>query len=545
MNTIRLGRRARRGSRRRFTHALAVGAAFLLIATACGDDGEASGGAGDTAADQTDAGAADTSRRLRLVGTNGPQHMDPVTGVTPCEAEPLRWVYDSLIRIMPDGSFAPGLAESWESPDPNTFVLHLRQGVKFQDGTDFNADAVRQHLERGRSDERSVLAGVLEPIESIETPDEHTVVLHLSEPRAGVLPTLFTDRAGMVPSPAAVADAGENYGANDAVGAGPYAYDSHVPSGDIHVTAWDGYWDAENRFFAGIDMLGAAEEFQVQRIESGELDYAAMKDAQLAEAEAGKARGTIDFRLSPTTQYAEIYINWAKPPFDDVRVRQALEHAVDRELLVESLTDGSATVAWSPLPADSWAHDPAVEEMYPYDPQRARELLAEAGYPNGVQVTVGMIDNPYYSRLSQAVQDMVRESGFEFELEPVTGNEINNRLYELKDLPVAITAYRGQDDPGLTLENKFSSEGNSNPAGITAAGLDELLDKGAASIDQAERAEFYKQAERIIMEEALSVPLFHNGGLVSFVPELVGVERGYTTCQFALLVGTGVHFERE
>ena len=500
--------------------------------------------AATTAATEAPVTDADTSRRLRLIGTNGVQQMDPVTSVVPCEAEMLRWVYDSLIYQKPDGSLAPGLAVSWESPDPNTFILHLRSGVTFQDGTDFDAAAVKTHLERAQTLATSALVDQLASIESIDTPDDLTVVLNLNAPRAGIFPSIFTDRAGMVPSPKAVDAAGDTYGATGGVGAGPYKYDSHTPAEDMHVSTWDGYWNAADRYLAGIDMIGAGTEFQTQRIADGEVDYAAMKDVQLPEAETAKSDGTVDYKLSPTAQYAEIYINWNVAPFDNLLVRQALEYAIDRDLLAESLTEGSATPAYSPLPSDSWAHDSAVDSIYSYDPAKAKELLAEAGYPDGLTVTVGQIDNPYYQRLSQAVQDMVKESGFNFELESVTGAEINNRLYQLKDLPVAITAFRGSADPGLTLEAKFSSTGGSNPAAVTADGIDDLLAEGASSVDQDVRAEEYKKAEKIIMDQALSVPIFHNGGLVAYVPELQGVEKGYTTCQFGDFVTGTVYFEK-
>lgn len=514
--------------------------------TAASSDTSASADTTAASADTTGAPVnADTTRRLRLIGTNGVQQMDPVTGVVPCEAEMLRWVYDTLIRQAPDGTQVPGLAESWESPDPMTFVLHLRKGVKFQDGTDFNADAVKQHLERSKNLATSAISGQLAAIASIDTPDDSTVVLHLSAARAGILPSVFTDRAGMVPSPTAVAAAGDTYGASGGVGAGPYAYDSHTPAEDMHVSTWDGYWDSDHRHLAGIDMIGAGTEFQTQRIADGEVDYAAMKDVQLPEAEQAKDAGSVDYKLTPTTQYAEIYVNWSVAPFDNLLVRQALEYALDRDLLAESLTEGSATPAVSPLPTDSWAHESGVESLYSYDPAKAKELLTEAGYPDGITVTVGQIDNPYYARLSQAIQDMVKESGFTFELETVTGAEINNRLYQLKDLPVAITAFRGTSDPGLTLEQKFSSTGNSNPAGTTAEGIDDLLAQGASSVDRDVRAEAYGQVEQLVMENALSIPIFHNGGLVAYVPELKGVEKGYTTCQFGDFVSADVYFEQD
>lgn len=536
------------------TTAAGTAAAGTTASTTAGTSGTATtaGGSATTASGTatTSAGTsapvtdADTTKRLVMVGTNGPQAMDPATSVVACEAEMLRWVYDTLIRLKPDGTFAPGLAESWESPDPSTFTMHLRHGVKFQDGTDFNADAVKAEITRAQTLKTSTQVGSLSAISSIDTPDEFTVTLHLSKPRAGILPSIFTGIAGMIPSPKAVAAAGDTYGANGASGAGPWAFDSLTPTADLHVTAWDGYWDKANRYLAGIDMLGGASEFQTKRIESGELQYATMKDVQLPEAQEGKKNGDVDFKLTPTAQYAEIYINWTKAPFDNILVRQALEYSLDRELLAKSLTQGSATASSQPLPTTSLAYDKSLEGMYPYDPAKAKDLLKQAGFPNGITVDVGAINYPYYTTLSQAVQDMVKDSGFTFNLVTVAPADINNRLYKLKDLPVAITAFAGNSDPGLTLEAKFSSTGNSNPAGTTADGIDALLAKGAGSVDQAVRSDAYKQVEDLVMKNALSIPIFHNGGLVAYTPKLQGVLKGYTTCLIGDFVSTPVYFKK-
>ena len=484
----------------------------------------------------------DSIRRLRLIGTNGVQQMDPVTGAVTCEAEMLRWIYDTLIRLTPDGKLVPGLAERWGREGKN-FVMHLRKDVKFQDGTKFNAAAVKAHLERAKTHPKSVLATSLKAVASIETPDQYTVKLVLNEGRAGVLPILFTDRAGMVPSPTAVANAGAAYGATGAVGAGPYKYDKHVSAVDFHVSTWGGYWDAEHRHLAGIDMLGSATELQSQRVVSGDVDYAAMKDIQLPEAAAAKSKN-LDYRISPTDQYAEIYLNWNVAPFNNVLVRQALMYSLDRTTLASVLTANSAIPAFSPLTKVSWAHDAkGVDSLYKYDPVKAKALLAQAGFPSGITVDVGMIQNTYYVALSEAVQGMVKASGFTFNLKSVTGAEINNRLYTLKNLPIAITAYRGSPDPGLTLEAKFMAKGSANAAGTSVPGIDTLLIKSAGATSATLRAKWLKEAELLVMKGAYSIPIYHNAGLVAFTPKLMGVSKGYTTCQFADFVSAEVYFK--
>ncbi len=500
----------------------------------------------DTTPKPIDPKTIDTTRRLRLVSVNGPIQMDPVTGAVTCEVEMLRWIYDTLIRLTPDGKLVPGLAESWKR-DGKSFVLNLRKDVKFQDGTKFNAAAVKAHLERAKTHPKSVLATSLKAVSSIETPDQYTVKLILSEGRAGVLPILFTDRAGMVPSPAAVAKAGATYGATSAVGAGPYKYDKHIPAVDFHVSTWKGYWDTEHRHLAGIDHLGTATELQVQRIQSGDVDYAGLREIQLPETIAGKSQSPkkLDFRVSPTDQFAEIYLNWNVAPFNNVLVRQALMYSLDRKTLASVLTADSAIAAFSPLTKVSWAHDAkAVDSLYKYDPVKAKALLAQAGFPNGITVDVGMIQNTYYVALAEAVQAMVKASGFTFNLKSVTPSDINNRLYTLKNLPVAITAYRGSPDPGLTLEAKFSAKGSANAAGTAVPGVDTLLIKSAGAVDMNLRAKWLKEAELIVMQGAYSIPIYHNAGLIAFNPKLVGVVKGYTTCQLGDFVSAEVYFKK-
>lgn len=500
----------------------------------------------DTAPKPIDPKTIDATRRLRLIGTNGVQQMDPVTGAVTCEAEMLRWIYDTLIRLTPDGKLVPGLAESWER-DGKNFVLHLRKGVIFQDGTKFNAAAVKAHILRGKTVAKSVIATSLQAISSVETPDPFTVKLILNEGRAGILPILFTDRAGMIPSPTAVAAAGAAYGATGAVGAGPYKYDKHVSAVDFHVSTWKGYWDTEHRHLAGIDMLGSATELQVQRVVSGDVDYAALKDVQLTEAMTAKVadKTKLDYRVAPTDQYAEIYLNWNVAPFNNVLVRQALEYSLDRTTLAAVLSANSAIPSTSPLIRTSWAHDAkAVDGLYKYDPAKAKALLAQAGFPNGITVDVGMIQNTYYVALSEAVQAMVKASGFTFNLKSVTGAEINNRLYTLKNLPVAITAYRGSPDPGLTLEAKFMAKGSANASGSSVPGIDTLLIKSAGATDATLRAKWLKEAELLVMQGAYSIPIYHNAGLVAFNPKFVGTVKGYTTCQFGDFVSAEVYFKK-
>lgn len=470
----------------------------------------------------------DPNAVLRVIGYSPPAHLDPVRGVPACEFTHLRMIYDSLIRLDANGLPKPGLAESWEVVDDQTFVLHIRPGVIFQDGTPFNAEAVRAHLERGKNDPESTIVDTLDVIDEMVVVDDLTLELHLNEPRAGTMTTLFAERAGMVPSTDAVAAGGADYGATMAVGAGPYALDSLNPGQLLSVRTWGGddYWANENRLLAGLEFYPVDDTTGIQRVQAGEIDYMATKDDNIEIVEAAD---DLDHLVAPTATFAQIFMNFGKAPFDDIRVRQALNHALDRELLTEVLS-GAGDVAWGPLPPTSWAHNPDVENLYPYDPDKARELLAEAGYPDGISFTAAMIDHPYYTRMAQAVQDMLADSGIEVELATVTGPEINNALYVRQEYDAAITAYAGSTDPALTLERKYTSDGSGNPSGQTIEGLEELLAEGARLIDPEERAPIYQEAELLVMQNALEVPIYFLGGLSVFNPSVHGIDKGYETC---------------
>src|SRR5690606_14365739 len=136
--------------------------------------------------------------------------------------------------------------------------------------------------------------------------------------------------------------------------------------------------------------------FQVERLTNGELNYVTIFDNQFPDVKKAAEAGELEYQVSPAPQYGELVINIARPPFDDLRVRQALNHAIDRDLIAEVVTGGAGTAAWGPLPEYSSAHNPDIVGMYEYDPERARELLAEAGYPDGITIRAAFVGNPYY-----------------------------------------------------------------------------------------------------------------------------------------------------
>jgi ABC-type transport system substrate-binding protein len=520
---------------------------MTLVMTACGGDDDDSGddATPDTTGDDTGINN-DPTAILRASGpSTTPPNYDPVRGnAQPCDTTPLSIIYDTLVRIDESGLPVPGLAKSWTSPDPQTFEMELQEGVEFQDGTPFDAEAVKQHLDRAMTLPDSILASDVSAIESVEATGELTVVLHLNAPRAGILPTILSERAGMVPSPTAVAAAGEAYGGSDAVGAGPYKLDggASVPTERMVTRAWDGYWDPDTQLLGGIELIGLQDRLATEKLLAGEFDYANVRDTDLDTAK--NAGDAIELHVDPSPLYGEVFINFGKEPWDDVLVRQALEHALDREALTRALTTDVGTVAWSPTPPTSPAHDDAVEDLYPFDPEKAKELLAEAGYPDGITFDAVTTDRDFYQRQAVAVQDMIKASGFTVNIVTVPAAEVNNAIYVRKEFDASIIAHQGSNNPGLTLERKFSTTGAANPSGVGDEEIDRLLAEAAATTDIDEQTELYKQVEVLVMEQALAVPFLFQPAATITTSKVKGVTQGWTSCQWGNFLEPGIYIEQ-
>lgn len=511
--------------------------AVCLLAAACGGSSTTSTSTDTVAGDQatsddaqlnaTAMAEADRTQVLDVQDTTMTV-LDPVTEVNGTTLSTMSLIYDNLIRTTHRNQAVPGLAESWSSPDPQTFTMQLRKGVVFQDGTPFDGNAVAANIERGKTAERSALKGVLKPVETVDvSSDGLTVTLHLSTPSAGLMPGVFAGMAGLIPSPTAVAANPDKYGLDTAVGAGAFEVDEFAPVQTLNLVTWDGYWQPEQRLFAGVNVRTEKSDQVVPGLVSqGQLDIGFAKDGQFEQLDGTPG---IEYKATPTSQFTEMFVNYGVAPWNDPKVRQALQYAMDRPLLAEAMTSGKSEPASQPVPPSSWAFNPDLEGKYPHDPAKAKQLLADAGFPDGLKgIKVGNIDYDYYRPLAEAVQDMLKKSDIFIDLVPIPAAGIQQALYQDKSVSAAITAYSppSPTDPGQTLEAKFSTNGVNNPSHTTTPGVDEALARGAATTDQAVRATAYQEALGIVMDQALSIPLYYNAGITIFGPKVRNVVVG-------------------
>lgn len=407
-----------------------------LVVAACGSGSE--GGA--QVEDGTDAAAGDVSREGDIdrsgtlrVATDIEVGLYTYFDPTRYSSAPLTFtslIYDTLLYYGENG-LEPGLATEWSFPDDSTVELTLREGVVFQDGTPLNAEAVKFSWDRviAAGDEMTKVAGVA-ALQSIEVVDELTVRVHLSAPVAGDWRDrlLFSSQAGIgIVSPTAVqaAEAAGRAFDDSPIGAGPYKFVEFQPGQRVVLERWDGYWNPDAQNVARIEFIhtqpGAP---RVTALAGGAADLAVVTAADVNSLEA---QGIEIEQFPPVFRTTWYQFCVSRPPFDSLEARQAVAHAIDRDAYVETAYQGVAT-ANDKFPAPGWTYYPeAVENPYPYDPERARQLVEAAGV-EGAQVTLLTGPDPIQAGVAQVLQEQLNAVGFDA--------QIHQSQNSFNDLPV-------------------------------------------------------------------------------------------------------------
>jgi peptide/nickel transport system substrate-binding protein len=319
-------------------------------------------------------------------------------------------VFDGLTLHDQEGKLIPGLATSWETLDDLTWEFKLREGVVFHNGEPFNADSVKFTLDRVLEPERNAtIRPLLENITEVEIVDDYTVIIRIAEPDL-MLPARIAELYGSMMPPQYVQENGDEYIALNPIGTGPYIFKEWVKDDHITLVANDNYWgdppSVQEIQFRIIKDNGT----RVAALLSGEVDI--INGVPIAQESVVRSYPGVKSVPVSVPRIYYVSLDVRKPPFDDVRVRQAVNYAIDRQAIVDSLFAGFGVPAAVNYPRASWGFNPDLEP-YPYDPEKAKELLAEAGYPNGFDTEfdtfVGRL--PAHDTIAQAVVSQLADVG--------------------------------------------------------------------------------------------------------------------------------------
>ncbi len=420
-------------------------------------------------------------------------------------------IYDTLVQYREDTTdIEPALAEMWDnSADGLTWTFYLRQGVLFHDGTSFNAYVAAYSLTRPNAQTGSFFGQFVSQITAV---DEFTLQIQLKTPYAPFLSTLASTENSIV-SQAAVMHFGEDFGTNP-VGTGPFKFVQWDRNDQIilesNVSHWAGKPAIDKLVFRSIP--DNAE--RLMELQQGNLH--AMEFPNPDELALIQSDPMLVLVKQPSLNVGYLAMNMEKPPFDNLKVRLAINHAFNKAEIIESLYQGTGIPAKNPIPPALWSYDDTIED-YPYDPDRAKELLAEAGYPDGFETTLWAlsIPRPYIPKgqeLAEILQAELLNIGIKATI--VThdwSTYINKTEYGEHDM--AMLGWSAGPDPDNFLYYLLSKATAQKPAlNIAFYKSDEMqdvLDRARTSTDRDERIELYKMAQAIFHRDVPWVPLAH------------------------------------
>ena len=469
--------------------------------------------------------AADTPQQGGTLTVGFPSDsktLDPTFSVEATERQALYLVYNTLVQYGTDFSIKPELAESWTVEDGGKrVVFKLRPGVKFQDGTNFDATAVKWNIDH-RLDKTvsSPQRAQLDPIiASVEVVDPLTVAFDLKEPYAGLL-SLLGERPGFMISPAAAQKYGPDFG-NHPVGTGPFIFKEWVRGSHITFERNPDYWDKGKPYLDKIifaDVSGSV--VGVQRLLTSELDYV----GELSPQDVRPLQEKSDIKLYPISvgRWYSLQWHWNEPPFNNAKLRQAIAHAIDRKRLNDILELGKGQIADGPTPPGLWWYDPAIKS-YDYDPAKAKQLLAEAGYPNGFEFVLSTPQVPIFQQLNQLLQEQFAAVGIKVTLDPAAQNEWYARLVK-RATNFSPTRWTQRADPDGFLSILFDSKGYANTENYKNEKVDALLQQAVQTYDTAERKKLYSEAQTLIVQDLPMVPLFFSVEYAAISDKVRGFE---------------------
>ncbi len=462
--------------------------------------------AASPAAQSPSAGAPKRGGTIKAEINSDVANLDPMPSTLLVDRQVLYNIYDSLVAIDKDLKIIPSLAESWQTPDPKTYIFKLRQGVKYHDGTDFNADSVKWNIERYLTDKRSLRGPEIGFVQTVEAMDPYTVKFNLKAPFAPLLANL-SDRAGMMVSQKAAEAGGIDFTRKPlGGGTGAFKFVEWVKDDHIALERNANYWkkDASGTALPYLDKVTIRPivdaTVALTNVKTGDVDvshYLPAKD--YASVKAGK-----EIILQETTGlgYASIALNVRDEPFNKKELRQAFAEAIDRDQLLKTIFFDVGKPAYGAFPPSNFAYDPNFKP-YTGHASKAKEYLKAGGKPDGFTCEMKIRSgDPETSQLAQLVKDQVAKAGITMNLiqidYPTLVADQQAGKYQAN-----LTGWSGRIDPDGNVYNQLHTGTPNNL--YSNPQVDDLLDRARAASDQVQRKEMYQQVQKLVADDAPTV----------------------------------------
>lgn len=442
-----------------------------------------------------------------------PDGLDPHRTAAAATFQITNNIYDTLIRVTPDGELKPALAESWEvSDDGLTITFKLREGVNFHNGRTVTAEDVKFSFERLKDDE-SPRSSVYANIVDIRVVDEQTVEF-VTEKLDVALETLF-----VYPWTAIVPEEAVDELRDKPIGSGPYKLVEWIPQQHIILKKNEDYYDPANIETVEFIMMPDATS-QISALQSGQIDMILITGDQ-----AGPIENSDDLKVVEV-QYNAVQLmamNNHHEALSDVRVRQAINYAVDKDAVLETVWFGYGKKIGSHYPPILKGYTDTTE-VIPYDPEKAIQLLEEAGYGDGLTLDMYLPSAyPMYVSAGQVIADQLREVGITANIHTVEWGVWLSDIYTNREYDLTVVGHTGRLDPYALLA-RYQSESGENYMNYSNERVDEILATVQQERDEAKRMALYEEVQNILAEEVPAVYLQSPIALVVSAKDVAGFE---------------------
>ena len=446
-------------------------------------------------------------------------------------------LFETLLNFgEEDTTVQAGLAKEWNTDDGLTYTFQLEEGVKFHDGTDFNADAVVKNFERwanGDADKfpyyDTMFGGFKDDeshvIDSVTADGDYTVIIKLKRPQAPFLKNIAMSMFAIA-SPTAFEQGDDQFERNP-VGTGPFKFVDWKTNDSITIEKFDDYWQE------GLPKLNKVvfrsipdNSARLNALIAGEIDLA--DGINPSDAEKIEGDGDLQLIKRPSMNIGYLGLTVTREPFDKKEVRQAMNHAIDKETIINSFFEGQANTAKNPMPPSISGYNDDIEE-YDYNPEKAKELLAKAGYPDGFEMELWAmpVPRPYMpdgAKVAEVIQSNLADIGVKAKIVTYEWGTYLDKASkgEADAFMLGWTGDNGDADNFLYALLDEDNIGSNNYTYFKNAKMHDLFIEAQTEVDEDKRIELYKEAQEIIHEEAPWVPLAHSTPLLAASKDLSG-----------------------
>jgi len=443
-------------------------------------------------------------------------------------------VFSKLIGLKTDFTPAPDLAKSWAvSEDGLLYTFTLEEGVKWHDGKPFSAEDVKFTFEKVLFEFHNIGKALGQYVETIETPDPATVIFKLKSPndvfltfiasQSYIQPKHLYDGTDVMTNPANTAP----------VGTGPFRFSEWSRGREVVLVRNEDYFRKDRPYVDRIVSRFIPEaSSRVRALEAGEVDYLAYFDlppSMVATLRENPNITVVGEGHNAWGSIVELMMNLDRAPYNDVRVRQAITHAIDRQFIIDKANFGLSKVATGPISSQiGWAYNPETRQ-YPYDPETANKLLDEAGIAkdsNGIRFKAGIVVTRTIEanvKTAQIIAEQLKAVGIDAQVRAIDDASSSEAVYIKRDFDMYVQSLTTGPDPAMGMQRQYISSNIrpvpfTNGIGYRNPKVDDLLTRAASNPDRAKRAELYKEVSEVLCDDAALVWLYENAAFSAYNP---------------------------